>query len=176
MPGGPDVSVVVPFGDDEELVGALAGRLAGHLRGLGLTFELLFVDENARDNSVALLLLLRLPELRVLLAGNRRGFAVGAQAARGKLLWFFDVAQAGAPLAPFSWARRRLGEGADVVYLRGRFSVARRARTWPIVTELAGRGDDFGEALARRARRRRLAVEELPRRDAPLWSRLLRRA
>jgi len=146
---------------------------------LGLTFELLFVDENARDNSVALLLLLRelrVPELRVLSAESRHGFAVGAQAARGKLLWFFDVAQAGAPLAAFAWARRRISEGADVVCVRGRFWVARRARTWPIVTELPGRGDAFGEALARRARRRRLAVEELPRRDVPLWSRLLRRA
>src|SRR5262245_38874774 len=158
MPDGPDVSVVVPFGDDEERVGALAGRLAAHLRGLGLPFELLFVDESSRDNSVALLLLLPIPELRVLMAEPRHGFAVGARSARGKLLWFFDVEQARAPLAPFGWARRRVAEGADVVRVRGRFAVARRARTWPIVTELCGRGDAFGEVLARRARRRRLAV------------------
>src|SRR5262249_17995876 len=81
MSGGPEVSVVVPFRDDEERVGALARRLAGHLRALGLSFELLFVDEDARDNSVALLLLLRdreLPELRVLTASGALGFALGS--------------------------------------------------------------------------------------------------
>jgi hypothetical protein len=175
MSGGLDVSVVVPFRDDEERAGALARRLAAHLRALGLTFELLFVDEDSRDNSVALLLLLRdreLPELRVLTASGSLGFAVGAQVARGRALWFFDVAQADAPLAPFAWARRRLAEGVDVVRVSGRFTVARRARTWPIVAGLPGRGDAFAATLAKRARRRRLLVETVATREAPLWARL----
>ncbi len=176
MSGGPDVSVVVPFRDDEERVGALARRLAAHLRALGLTFELLFVDEDARDNSVALLLLLRdreLRELRVLTASGALGFAVGARVARGRTLWFLDVAQAAAPLAPFAWARRRLAEGVDVVRVSGRFTVVRRARTWPVVAGLPGRGDAFAAALAARAHRRRLAVETVAARDAPLLARLL---
>src|SRR5262249_29322853 len=114
-----------------------------------------------------------LPELRVLTASGALGFAVGAQVARGRALWFFDVRQADAPLAPFAWARRRLAEGIDVVRVSGRFTVARRTRVWPVVAGLPGRGDALASALAARARRRRLAVDTAAGREAPLWARLL---
>ena len=39
-----DVSVILPFGDDEEFVGIAVRRTAEHLRGLGLTFEIIAVD------------------------------------------------------------------------------------------------------------------------------------
>jgi hypothetical protein len=176
MSGGLDVSVLVPFRDDEEHVGALARRLAAHLRALGLSFELLFVDEDARDNSVALLHLLRdreIPELRVLTASGALGFAVAARVARGRTLWFFDVAEADAPLAPFAWARRRVDEGVDVVRVSGRFTVARRTRVWPVVAGLPGRGEAFAAALAARARRRKLTVEAAAAREPRLLARLL---
>ena len=40
MSEGPrfDVSVILPFGDDEEAVGIAVRRTAEHLRGLGLSF------------------------------------------------------------------------------------------------------------------------------------------
>ena len=43
-----DVSVILPFGDDEELVGIAVRRTAEHLRGLGLSFEILAIDEDSR--------------------------------------------------------------------------------------------------------------------------------
>src|SRR5678810_56231 len=68
-----DVSVILPFGDDEEFVGIAVRRTAEHLRGLGLAFELLAIDEDSGDNSHAVLALLRaeVPELRVTHAPGR---------------------------------------------------------------------------------------------------------
>ena len=54
-----DVSAVVPFGDDEDVIGASVQRIAALLRELGLGFEILAVDENSGDNSHAVLALLR---------------------------------------------------------------------------------------------------------------------
>src|SRR5678810_512030 len=84
MPDSPrfDVSVILPFGDDEEFVGIAVRRTAEHLRALGLAFEILAIDEDSGDNSHAVLALLRaeVPELRVTHApGRGRGVDVGAQ-------------------------------------------------------------------------------------------------
>ena len=46
-----DVSVIMPFGDDEEAVGVAVRRTAEHLRGLALRFEILAIDEDSGDNS-----------------------------------------------------------------------------------------------------------------------------
>ena len=84
-----DVSVILPFGDDEEAVGIAVRRTAEHLRSLGLRFEILAIDEDSGDNSHAVLALLRaeVPELRVTHApGRGRGVDVGAARAQGTLL------------------------------------------------------------------------------------------
>src|SRR6266513_5391277 len=91
MSEGPrfDVSVILPFGDDEEAVGIAVRRTAEHLRGLGLAFEILAIDEDSGDNSHAVLALLRadVPELRVTHApGRGRGVDVGCARAQGTLL------------------------------------------------------------------------------------------
>src|SRR6188768_1641269 len=83
------VSVVLPFGDDEEFVGIAVRRTAEHLRSLSLAFEILAIDEDSGDNSHAVLALLRaeVPELRVTHApGRGRGVDVGAARAQGTLL------------------------------------------------------------------------------------------
>src|SRR3954464_7537020 len=84
-----DVSVILPFGDDEEAVGIAVRRTAEHLRGLGLSFEILAIDEDSGDNAHAVLALLRaeVPGLRVTHASGRgRGVDVGASRAQGALL------------------------------------------------------------------------------------------
>src|SRR6476469_3326907 len=91
MSEGPrcDVSVILPFGDDEEAVGIAVRRTAEHLRSLNLAFEILAIDEDSGDNSHAVLALLRaeVPELRVTHASGRgRGVEVGASRAQGTLL------------------------------------------------------------------------------------------
>ena len=94
-----DISVILPFGDDEEAVGIAVKRTAEHLRSLGLSFEILAIDEDSGDNSHAVLALLRaeVPELRVTHApGRGRGVDIGAGRAQGTLLLIatLDVASA----------------------------------------------------------------------------------
>jgi glycosyltransferase involved in cell wall biosynthesis len=158
-----DVSVIVPFSDDEETVGRLARRVTRHLESLHLEFEILFADEGSSDNSVALLAWLaryELPQLRLCSAEPGRGFAAASALARGRVLWFFDIQHAETPLSAFAWAYSRLvEEHADVVILSHRFTLARRTRAWNAVDGLRGRGVHFETRLRRRARFRGLHVE-----------------
>lgn len=168
MKQGPvDVSVVIPFSDDEERVGRAARRVVDHLVNLGLSFELLLVDEDSGDNSVALLSLLRahVPELRIVASpGPGFGFETGARVARGRTLWLLDLDAAGAPLGGFGWAHARVvGNAADVVHVEGRFLVGRRMRLAPVLHGLRGTGPAFERRVLRRARAHHLRVETPPR-------------
>jgi hypothetical protein len=148
-----DLSVIIPFTDDEDAVGALVGRLAAHLRALGLGFEILAVDEGSGDNSRALLALVRerTPELVLLAARSAAGFATGAQAARGRALLLWDAAVR-APVGPVGWACRQVSDDrADLVLLPGRFAVCRRTRAWHVLARTRGRGAAFERRLQRRA-------------------------
>lgn len=151
------------FSDDEEMVGRASRRIAEHLRGRGLRFELIAVDEDSGDNSHAVLALVRkeIPELRVLTATARgRGLSLGAAEARGRVVWFIDVHAAVSPLAPFGRAYRFVDRGqADLVIVPGRFTVAYRSRTASVLDNLRGRGDIFERRLRKRAKAARLAVE-----------------
>jgi hypothetical protein len=127
-----DVSVILPFGDDEEAVGIAVRRTAEYLRGLRLTFEILAVDEDSGDNSHAVLALLRaeVPELRVTHApGRGRGVDVGVGRAQGTLLLVAtpDVASASLDGAGDGCRRLLAGEGDAEVALT-RFTVAHRIR------------------------------------------------
>lgn len=127
-----DVSVILPFGDDEEAVGIAVRRTAEHLRGLSLSFEIIAIDEDSGDNSHAVLALLRaeIPELRVTHASGRgRGVDVGAARAQGALLLVSTPDVASAALDGAGDACRRLlaGEGDAEVAL-GRYTIAHRIR------------------------------------------------
>src|SRR3954462_14606526 len=109
-----DVSVILPFGDDEEFVGIAVRRTAEHLRGLGLAFEILAIDEDSGDNSHAVLALLRaeVPELRVTHASGRgRGVDVGASRAQGTLIAVSTPDIASGSLDGIGDAIRRLLDG-----------------------------------------------------------------
>jgi hypothetical protein len=127
-----DVSVILPFGDDEEAVGIAVKRTAEHLRGLGLHFEILAIDEDSGDNSHAVLALLRaeVPELRVTHApGRGRGVEVGAARAQGQLLLISTPDVASGALDGAGDACRRLLDGdGDAEVALGRFTVAHRIR------------------------------------------------
>ncbi|HTE50530.1 MAG TPA: hypothetical protein VK698_06665 [Kofleriaceae bacterium] len=158
-----DVSVIVPFSDHEEVVGSACGRIARHLGELGLSFEILAVDEASGDNSHAVLGLLRrsLAALRIV-AGARpgRGFAIGSAFARGRVLWLIDPDAALRSLAPFGRAHARVGRGElDLAVVRGRFAVAKRARCLSLIDTIHGHGGGFERRLVRRAEGRRLVVE-----------------
>ncbi|MEO8700665.1 MAG: hypothetical protein ABI867_11505 [Kofleriaceae bacterium] len=128
-----DISVILPFGDDEEAVGIAVRRTADYLRGMQLSFEIIAIDEDSGDNSHAVLALLRaeVPELRVTHASGRgRGVDVGVSRAQGTLLLVSTPDVASASLDGAGDAVRRLlaGEGDAEVALT-RYTVAHRVRT-----------------------------------------------
>ena len=131
MSEGPrfDVSVILPFGDDEEAVGIAVRRTAEHLRGLGLSFEILAIDEDSGDNSHAVLALLRaeVPELRVTHApGRGKGVDVGAARAQGTLLVVSTPDVASASLASFT--------SFDAVYQRPAATATTATRAPPMTS------------------------------------------
>ena len=155
-----DVSVILPFGDDEEAVGVAVKRTAEYLRNLGLSFELLAIDEDSGDNSHAVLALLRaeVPELRVTHASGRgRGVDVGAARAQGTLLLVTTPDVASASLDGVGEALRRLlaNEG-DAELALGRYTVAHRVRAL-----VAFRGARLVGAAMHRRLQKRLGVRNL---------------
>jgi hypothetical protein len=164
MPERPrfDVSVVLPFGDDEEAVGVAVKRTAEHLRGLGLTFEVLAIDEDSGDNSHAVLALLRaeVPELRVTHApGRGRGVDLGAGRAQGTLLLIATPDVASGSLDGAGEACRRLlaGDGDAEVAL-GRYTVVHRMRSLAAVRGTRLLGAAMHRRLSKRLTLQQLAV------------------
>ncbi len=160
-----DVSVVLPFADDEEVIGMAVRRLASHLRQHDLRFEIIAVDEDSGDNSHAVLALLRpdLPELRISSApGRGRGAQTGVQRARGRVLWLIHPYAATSPLAPFGRAYRRiLRREVDLLTVDHRYIVCHRTNCLPAIEGARGAGTSFLRRVAKRAEARGLAVETL---------------
>lgn len=155
-----DVSVILPFGDDEETVGIAVKRVAEHLRSLDLAFELIAVDEDSGDNSHAVLALLRaeVPELRVTHApGRGRGVDVGAARAQGTVLLVSTPDVIADSLDGVADACRRLlaNQGDAEVHL-GRYTVAHRVRALP-----AFRGARLVGAPMHRRLAKRLQVQHV---------------
>jgi len=149
-----DVSVILPFGDDEDLIGAAILHVATHLRELGLAFEILAIDEDSGDNSHAIIALLRaqVPELRVSHApGRGRGFDCGIARAQGHAVWLIEPALAAQSLGGFTRAFEHVRTDAcDAAVVRGRFTVAHRVRAMAVVAGLRGTGDVYYRRLAKR--------------------------
>lgn len=164
MSEGPrfDVSVILPFGDDEDFVGIAVRRAAEHLRGLGLSFEILAIDEDSGDNSHAVLALLRaeVPELRVTHApGRGRGVDVGAARAQGTLLVVSTPDVASASFDGIGDACRRLLAGeCDAEVALARYTIAHRMRSLIAFRGARLLGIAMHRRLAKRLQVRNLAV------------------
>jgi hypothetical protein len=157
-----DISVILPFGDDEEAVGVAVKRTAEYLRGLALGFEILAIDEDSGDNSHAVLALLRaeVPELRVTHASGRgRGVDVGAARAQGTLLVVSTPDVASASLDGVGDAcRRLLASDGDAEVALGRYTVAHRVRALVAFRGARLIGAAMHRRLAKRLQVRNLAV------------------
>jgi len=157
-----DVSVILPFGDDEEAVGVAVKRTAEYLRNLGLAFELLAIDEDSGDNSHAVLALFRaeVPELRVTHASGRgRGVDVGAARAQGTLLLVTTPDVAAASLDGAGEALRRLlANDGDAEVALGRYTVAHRVRALVAFRGARLVGPAMHRRLTKRLQVRNLAV------------------
>lgn len=90
----PDISVVVPVHNEEGAAGPLAREIAAAFAGR--SYEMVFVDDASRDNTLAELrgLMTELPALRVLShgsnAGQSRAVRTGVLAARGAIIVTLD--------------------------------------------------------------------------------------
>src|SRR5450432_1102039 len=149
----PEVSVVLAVGNAEDEVGHQISRIAGHLRGLGLAFEILAVNDGSSDNSlsIATLLAASVPELRVLSRNvSGRAFLRGTSEARGAVVVLLEAHRT-VSFAPLGWALSRLAAGREAVILRGRYIVARRLMALPVIVRASGPGLLFEPIFERRA-------------------------
>ncbi|KQY84982.1 glycosyltransferase family 2 protein [Brevundimonas sp. Root1423] len=93
-PAIPDISVVVPVHNEEGAAGPLAREIAAAFAGR--SYEMVFVDDASRDNTLAELrgLMAELPALRVLghgsNAGQSRAVRTGVLAARAPIVVTLD--------------------------------------------------------------------------------------
>src|SRR5438093_1485214 len=108
------ISIVLAVGDAEESIGRDTRRVAEHLRDLELPFEIIAVNDGCRDNSLAVLRLLDIPELRLCTADvEGRAFARGAAEASGETVVLIETGHGSCPLPALGWALGRLAAGMD---------------------------------------------------------------
>ncbi|MCT0225443.1 glycosyltransferase family 2 protein [Synechococcus sp. CS-1328] len=92
----PTLSVVVPLYNEEDSLRPLVEQLLGQLRPLGITFELVLVDDGSRDRTPVLLQELAgtIPELVAVLLrrnyGQTPAMAAGFDASRGPVIVTLD--------------------------------------------------------------------------------------
>jgi len=163
-----DVSVILPFGDDEDVIGIAVQQVAAYLEEQGLGFEILAVDRDSGDNSHAVLALVRSchPVLRQALYilhapghAPEQGYAFGVSRARGRVLWLLEPQAATGALEGFARAQAQVSQGmCDLVVCADGFTVAHRTRSRPAFDGLLGAGPRFHQRLARLGRTRGLAV------------------
>ena len=161
------VSAILPFRDHEEVIGTAVARVARHLRERNIDFELLAVDADSRDNSAALLSLIRPqhPELQLLAAPPRLAHEHAVREARGRVLWLSTPDLLDPSLEAFDDAYARITKGAcDLLVARERIALGYRRQLVEIFRGMRTHGDKLPRSLVGRARRRGLRVEERPSR------------
>lgn len=92
----PDLSVIIPFYNEEENIGRMHAAVVGALEPIGLHFEMVFVDDGSRDRTLerAIEIARRDPRLRVVKFrrnyGQTPAMAAGIEQAFGKVLITMD--------------------------------------------------------------------------------------
>lgn len=130
-PSAPELSVVIPVRNESENIQSLVARTIRALSPLGLTFELLFIDDGSTDATPELLRELAHRDRRIGILtlsrnfGHQAAVSAGLDHARGRLVVVMDGDLQDPPeLIPQLVAAWR--EGAEVVY------AVRRTRREPV--------------------------------------------
>jgi len=114
------ISVVVPVFNEEESLGSLQSEIAEHVGGMGVPWEVLYVDDRSSDTSLKVLLELQrgCPELRIVRFrrnyGQTAAMAAGFEHARGDIVVTLDADLQNDP-ADIPQLIRKLAEGFDIV-------------------------------------------------------------
>jgi len=157
----PSLSVIVAVRDVEDTVARDVRVLAEHLRQRSLAFEILPTSDGSHDTSLTLLRLLHpeVPELS-LLGGARpgRAFRRAVVHARGEHVLLWESDRPPIPHAVLGWALSRLSRRPAVV-VRGRFILAHRLHTLPVLLGASGRGQDYEVQFERQAAKLGLDLE-----------------
>jgi len=117
----PELSVVIPIYNEVENIAVLHERLVGVLEAAGINFEVVFIDDGSRDESVKKLNELSASDRRVIVVELARNFGhqvaitAGLDFARGRAIAVMDADLQDPPeVLPQFIAKWR--EGHDVVY------------------------------------------------------------
>lgn len=125
MATAPDISVIVPIHNEEDNIPLLYARLRTVLQEMGLSFELLFVNDGSRDNSLAAIQTLAAQDTAVKYIHLSRNFGhqvavtAGLDHCRGAAAVIIDADLQDPPeLIKDLYAK--LKEGYEVVYAKRR--------------------------------------------------------
>ncbi|NOW46773.1 glycosyltransferase involved in cell wall biosynthesis [Novosphingobium sp. SG751A] len=115
-----DVSVVIPCYNEEMNAGPIAEAVIAQLEPLGVSFDIIFIDNHSTDNTVAIIKAMCLRDPRIRLIANTRNFGQmrspthGIYAARGRaVIGMCADFQDSPELLPHFV--RRWQEGVDIV-------------------------------------------------------------
>jgi polyisoprenyl-phosphate glycosyltransferase len=128
----PEVSLVIPIYNEEEVLPRLDERLALLLDKLGVDCEVVFVDDGSKDRSLEILraMIAREPRYRAVSFarnfGHQRAITCGMDATRGKSVVVMDADLQDPPEVILDMLAK-WREGYDVVYGRRR---SREGETW----------------------------------------------
>lgn len=121
----PELSLVIPIYNEEEVLPKLAARLAELLKTLAIDTEVVFVDDGSKDKSLALLrgLAEKEPRYRVVSFarnfGHQRAITCGMDMTRGKAVVVMDADLQDPPEVILEMVAK-WRDGYDVVYGRRR--------------------------------------------------------
>ncbi len=116
----PELSVIVPFYNEEDNVTRMHAAIVGALEPLGLPFEIVCVDDGSRDRTLELATEIARGDPRVRIVKFRRNYgqtpamAAGIEQARGKVLVTMDGDLQNDP-ADIGSFLAKIGEGYDIV-------------------------------------------------------------
>ena len=121
MPAGrPDVSIIVPFFNEEESIAALHAAVVAAVAPLGIDFEMVFVDDGSSDATVEIATSIARTDPRVRVVRFRRNYgqtaamAAGIEHARGRVLVTMDGDLQNDP-ADVAQFLAKIDEGYDIV-------------------------------------------------------------
>jgi glycosyltransferase involved in cell wall biosynthesis len=116
----PNLSIIVPFYNEEESIGPLYTAIVSAIDPLKITYEMVFVDDGSRDNTVQLATELARRDSRVRLVKFRRNYgqtpamAAGIEHATGEVLVTMDGDLQNDP-ADIGLFLEKMAEGYDIV-------------------------------------------------------------